>query len=316
MFSQSLDMPTDPFYGESKCQKPHCTNNAYWKCSNKFYCGMHGSKKTRIPLVKNPNAAESRAQREQEREQAVLRAMKQNQENKKEGDVICTKLRMMKTPQYVEGFRRIYPNFRHENKKDGFGCKNLSPMSLGPVVHNQPGLPDALNIENYHQGNKCFPWECEGFSTDPGPDFYEMQRQFYLDPVPHRHKFAREYVKDMDLENINVPVFSVHFTTKGEEKHFTYVQSRYFYCKQYEKLAKLTEEFQTLKRWKQEGVNLQIIGYDAYPVTMSLDEHYKDATVPFGHELVLYTLLVVNDPAQYPWNKFREQHPEVYRDIA
>ena len=30
--------------------------------------------------------------------------------------------------------------------------------------------------------------------------------------------------------------------------------------------------------------------------------HYKDVSNTFGHELVLYTLLTVEDPYKYPWN--------------
>lgn len=50
-----------------------------------------------------------------------------------------------------------------------------------------------------------------------------------------------------------------------------------------------------------EGFNLNIVGYDAYQPTKTLEEHYLDDSKPFGHELVLYTLL---STTEYPWVKY------------
>jgi len=61
-----------------------------------------------------------------------------------------------------------------------------------------------------------------------------------------------------------------------------------------------------------EGVNLQIVGYDGYEVTRSLIDHYKDPSVPFGHELVLFTLLTEPNSQQYPWIVYKNQHPTLY----
>jgi hypothetical protein len=82
-------------------------------------------------------------------------------ENERRGDVIVTKLRMMKSPEYNKGFLKVFPNFKHQGRKDGYGCKKLSPMFLGPVQHGQPGLPPSENIENFHQGSKCFEEEID-----------------------------------------------------------------------------------------------------------------------------------------------------------
>jgi hypothetical protein len=58
---------------------------------------------------------------------------------------------MMKNPEHIEGFLKVFPNYKHQNRQDGFGCMKLSPKYLGPVDHGQPDLPPALNIENFHQ---------------------------------------------------------------------------------------------------------------------------------------------------------------------
>ena len=58
---------------------------------------------------------------------------------------------MMKKPELIDGYLNVFPNYKHQNRKDGYGCAKLSPKSLGPVNHGMPNLPIAKNIENYHQ---------------------------------------------------------------------------------------------------------------------------------------------------------------------
>ena len=60
---------------------------------------------------------------------------------------------MMKPPEHIDGYLKVFPNFKHQNRKDGFGCASLSPKALGPV---SDGSRHAKNIENFHQGAKIF----------------------------------------------------------------------------------------------------------------------------------------------------------------
>ena len=141
----------------------------------------------------------------------------------------------------------------------------------------------------------------------------------YRDPVPHRHKYDRTFLLTLG-KNANIPLYSARKTSQGEVRRFTYVESRYFYCQQYELLAPQTKDFQELQNRLQLGTNLQIVGYDGYPITQadgeplakSLYKHYLDTSRPFGHELVLYTLLTLQNPEDYPWNRYRKNHPELY----
>lgn len=152
----------------------------------------------------------------------------------------------------------------------------------------------------------------------PTPECRERQRRAYLDPIPHRHKFTPEVMKKIALsgdQNKNVPLYSIHRTIQGEERQFTYIQSRYFYCHFYEVLAKRTEDYRRLCQMKADGINLLIMGYDAYPVTQDLYTHYCDESKPFGHELVLYTLLIIDNPREYPWNRYREANPDLYQNM-
>lgn len=75
------------------------------------------------------------------------------------------------------------------------------------------------------------------------------------------------------------------------------------------------QQFKKLKKYIDNGLNIQILGYDGYPVEKSLYEHYLDESKPFGHELVLYSMLTVETPSDYPWNKYYINHSEIYENV-
>ena len=79
-------------------------------------------------------------------------------------------------------------------------------------------------------------------------------------------------------------------------------------------LENVQTEFKKLKKALRNGFNLNIVGYDGYHVDKSLWECYNDVSRPFGHELVLYTLLTIENPEDYPWNRFYRENEEIYRD--
>lgn len=310
-------MPTpsqNPFYGEIKCQHHPCQNRAYYKVDQQFLCGVHSRRQKRTTLLKDPQALEKKMQILKERELLVQQAQQTNFAQGKKGQVICTKLLMMKEPLHVDGFKKVFPNFKHEKRIDGFGCKALSPKAMGPVNHQEKGLPIAQNIENWHQFAKVFPWEVDE-KQNPLPEFYALLKAKYSDPIPYRHKFDLAFLQAQGLKNVNIPLYSLRTMPDGIEIRYTYIESRYFYCRQYELLAPQTKEFQKLQAWREVGMNLQIIGYDGYAITQSLWEHYLDAKKPFGHELVLYTLLTVDNSQDYPWNMYRQMYPDKYIKI-
>lgn len=209
------------------------------------------------------------------------------------GKVSCFYMRMMKPITNKQGFLNIFPNFRHGSRIDGLGMPSLSPMKMGPVDHGQPNLPPALNLENLHQGNKCFS-EDVGSDGQPNHKFYEMRLSMYQDPIPHRHKDSSGHK--------NSPLYSVWVAIDGHEVHLPYIESRQIYCHFYEQFALKSDEFRKLQQLINDGYNSQICGYDGYEPTKTLDEHYLDPSRPFGHEMVLYTLLTTN-PTDYPWRK-------------
>lgn len=161
----------------------------------------------------------------------------------------------------------------------------------------------------------------------PNVEWYARRNQMYKDAEPHRHKFNKDQMKEErkavpDQLNGNQAMYSLHLALDGTEKRFTYVESRYFYCCAYEKLAVPQPAFQQLLKWHQDGVDLRLCGYDAFDMGVSADAsalytHYCDPTLPFGHERVLYALLMLSERLDdLPWRRYRREHPEKYEGIA
>ena len=88
-----------------------------------------------------------------------------------------------------------------------------------------------------------------------------------------------------------------------------------FYCAFYENIVKNLDDFKILQEKINNGYNLQICGYDAYDVNTDIETCYKDTKKQFGHELVLYTMLVYPQE-EYPWKKYKtEEYLEDDRKI-
>jgi len=338
-----------PLYaGELKCcaqygkSKEPCREWARYVAtdgSKRLLCGVHSRKGKRSDLPLNPKASEIReAVLAQRIEEAATFAAQRLASHAPRLVTAATFDGMLREYSFVPapGHLPIFPNNKHGHGFGyGFDFSALSPMKLGPVRHGQPSLPDAQSIENYHQFNKVFPNEllidvvCECARSaewahfKAAPVFYAKRLEAYGDPVPHRHKYASAELKKANKDyvgkaKVNKPMYSVHETPTGEERHYTYLESRYFYCHQMETLISSTRPAQ----WSQlldllvRGYALQIVGYDAYTPRATdpdtLYEHYLDETRPFGHEMVILTMLCVDDTEQRPWNRFRREHAEIY----
>ena len=285
------------YYGENRCQKEGCRNKAYYLCNELNVCGVHSKKGPRSELPHRPadQAKQLKEQQRQREDEIIEQAHLDNERAGRRGQVVLSRLLMMREPESIPGFRKVFPNYKHQNRTDGFGCRSLSPMFLGPVKHGQPGLPDALNIENFHQSGKVFREEVDA-QGNPTALYYENRLKFYLDPVPHRHKYSGTE------KNKNIPLYFIWVDKTGQEHRLNYIESRQFYCTFYERLAMVQPDFQQLQQMLDNGYNLQICGYDARPINRPIMEEYLDPSRPFGHELVLYTLLT-HQPQDYPWRK-------------
>jgi hypothetical protein len=234
----------------------------------------------------------------------VHMAAKQNQAVGKRGTVCCAKLpwgaRRTKRPT---GFISVFPNYWHGNRQDGVGCPSLSPMSLGPIDHQQPGLLPSVNLENFYQGNKVYTWEVDD-QQNPTATFWQIQAQMYADTQPHRHKIG--------TKRGDKPLYSAWKDASDQLHKLNYVASRELYCHYYQQLVKDKIDYRILATLVDCGYNLCIWGYDAQCMTVpagqtntqSVERCYLDTNKPFGHETVIYALLTLSDPAVYPWRKF------------
>jgi len=304
------DEQTPVYFGEEDCGKwtakgKKCANKAYYSVFGDLCCGMHSKAhvavRTELPLNPNRDQIRQDALAAHQLEcDAVAQAQQTNmpfgmfQTCQGKGNVVCFRMRIMREAGLVPGYINVYPNFRHGGKKDGLGLPSLSPKSIGPVQHGQPGLPPALNLENFHQGNKVFPVEVDA-DGNPTQVFFETQRQMYEDPTPRRHKKA---AKSSSHKNQNVPLFSLWCRPDtGEYVRVSYVKSRLLYCHYYEQATQVNPDFVQLQDLLKRGYNLRICGYDAYEVTCDMKTHFEDPSRPFGHEMVLYCML----KGERPW---------------
>lgn len=139
------------------------------------------------------------------------------------------------------------------------------------------------------------------------------------DATPHRHKYTKaEIVAKGGASRNERPVFSMFYVRVAgtvEQLFLTYVQSRYIYCHWMEELVVKEPQWQQLVDMRAQGYNINIAGYDGYTSAATPWKQYLDASRPFGHEKVLETMLTVPDPADYPWNRFRREHAELYNGL-
>ena len=96
------------YYGEIKCQGiikrnlKKCTNWAYYEKNGKYLCGVH-SKNPRNKLPLNPKRKELRLQKIKDDNKEIEIARSINFKNNKKGNIIVSKLRMMKLPEDFVG---------------------------------------------------------------------------------------------------------------------------------------------------------------------------------------------------------------------
>lgn len=142
-----------PFHGERPCAREGCPNRAYYQLDKQYWCGVHSKRDAaaRRPLPKDPQASSKRQKLLQTHKDAVLNVPV---DAPRPGKISCHRMLMMRQVPLEGRWLNVMPNRKAMSRTDGVGMPILSPMLLGPVNHRQPGVPAALNLENYHQGNK------------------------------------------------------------------------------------------------------------------------------------------------------------------
>lgn len=255
-----------------------CKRIAYFTENDAVFCSSHSNPEKRKKLVTAPVVVELW------KEAASL-----NAQSGRKGMLVCARLSYGSVSNQDVRFLRVFPNYKHQTRSDGFGCSSLSPMSL-PVPN------EATSLENYYQGSKKFPHESWS-------DYLENRNRMFLDPVPHRHKYQRGMK----------PECSYYLNKNGKIQAYDYLGARYFYCRWYEILTRRNEDLERLHTMRNQGVNLMLCGYDSSPdlTVENAWEKYHDLRTPFGHESVLFCLLTIENIADYPWTRFYREHPEM-----
>ena len=117
---------------------------------------------------------------------------------------------------------------------------------------------------------------------------------------PQRHKKVRDFESGV--------VCSIWYDDQGRVHKLNYVESRQVYCAIYEHFARHSPQFAELVEGRNNGMNLNIIGYDGHNVMRypgetlkdKFEAAYLDSKIPFGHEMCLQALLVL-EPDELPW---------------
>lgn len=292
------------YHGETLCESGSCKNKAYWKTSIGNLCGVHSKRDSnRIELPTNPNKMANEDQR--------MRDLCTLAKKHACGWIIMRRLRMMKPTPTEEGFFTILPNAASKSKYDVIiAMPSLSPMRLGPFYHGQPGLLPAANLENFHQFNKVFPSEVNE-KGELLQVWRERQKYGYADEIAHRHKLGSSKQEHIEKAGGNC-LYSIFVHPDGKKYKYDYISSRVFYCCFYEQLAIQEPDWERLLQLvKVEKRSVIIAGYDARDmrdplegdyeqITGTIHGWYEDETHPFGHELVLFTMLML-EQKDYPW---------------
>jgi hypothetical protein len=223
-------------YMESECSTPGCNIGAKWCLHGEILCGRHCDKKhtEREPLDKTHYEAYKDSVRAK-REPDIAAATAANKSAGERGKLTVIGSRRVGGATVVvvglrhqvgcegeifrPGFRCVFPNFKHGNTKEGYGCKTLSPKDIGPVVHGMSNLPVAKNIENYYQLSKCFPSDIDE-AGNPTSQWLEQRVRIYNITTPYRHSPSKKASDGVPM------VYSVFYNAAGEEKRYSYLQSR------------------------------------------------------------------------------------------
>lgn len=229
--------------------------------------------------------------------------------DQKIGDIKCNRIIHYRSKEEGSKEHPKIPGYVNINVTSGNSkWKSLSPMKLGPFhlieqkvvtpwYHDgiHPGFTSinefqqmlpCTNLENIWQGSKIFNIDLNKDNVIQ-PSFFERRKKMAYDIKPHRRALPK---KD------GVPISSY-----WDGKYYSYLDSRVIYCNLYTNLVIKTSEYNELVNMRNNGINLQIIGYDGQDIPInyeSMKNAYLDPNKPFGHELVLCCLLTNISP----WN--------------
>ncbi len=298
------------YYGEQRCEYRGCSDQAYWRSlqSHILLCAHHSVDTDCVKLQR----------RDCER-------LKQQRLAPRRGTVT---VRQMRTKEVVagpecNGVLHVFPNTGVRPTNVGMHCHALSPWCMGPVPHRQPGLPDAGCLENYWRYSQVWPCEtseCGDYLIPmPAQTFYD-NRLIGYNARDQRYKFEAKTMNEQRLRvnsvNAHAPLYFIHQALDGVERIFTHVESRYFYCMAYVRLASRNQEFAQLQSLVEQGTDLVIHSFGRVPdPDLSPWDDYCREDVEFTHEMVLWAMLRL-EPRHYPWHYYWKRNAKRYENMA
>lgn len=182
-------------------------------------------------------------------------------------------------------------NFNVTSSSKDF-CRELSPMFLGPVEHNELDregvpLPVCKRFENFWQGCKVFECDLEEICEVEDLDismlkdsYFERKRDIFNEDRGHRRalKFA-------GLPN------SKTICSYYDGRFVKYLPARReIYIPGYMELARQTEAYDILSKVYNSGQKIVLLDYDGYEFE-DIYKVMKNSSKPMGHGHVLYMML-------------------------
>jgi len=238
-----------------------------------------------------------------------------NKKKQKKGTIKVRKIYSFKNIPLTLGYINVIPNYNNKYLNAIFSYISLSPGKMGPVHHNMPNLPPAVNLENFWNFSKVWNFELD-LETDMNelqPTFFQKRIQGYQSQKRISSKYTLDELKAFDASS--KPDCAIYYDKYGQPIKYDYIQSRYFYCHYYQQLVSYVREFNLLKKKLQMGYNMIIHGYNSYTPSDNYYQMYTDPTKPFKHEMILYIMLNEPNPEKYPWNIYYKIHRKIYQDV-
>jgi len=298
-----------------------CGKKAKWIHQDKFYCGTHSKSLEGRKAVDVAAPKRAKPKKDVKKEDPLMSYQKSTTEKQianhtagKMGTVILTPMEGRKYPPLMNGFVRIYPSAKDKNKIDGFGREALCPTAIGPIKHNQPDLPPAKLLWNFHMSNYVYDKDIikgDGPVQVCKPEFYEKQKEGYMQTTKIKQVASKAvfYIYRLSEPCKNSIVVEVN-NKKHHEIHLSIAESREIYSKFYYASIVGSTDYDDLVKRVLLGYDLSIItsNSNAMPFTKEgVYDAYANMDEPFAHGRILAAMLLwsVNkyEKRTLPWER-------------
>jgi hypothetical protein len=204
-----------------------------------------------------------------------------------EGKVIMTG-NLPSEPKYLHIYLSTDSVIAHENN---IFFPSLSAENLGPIV--LANGEECVNLENLWEFSKV-----DKSLVDNKEKYLEIRKVGFEDP---NYNF---YTED--------EAFFLFKDRNGNERRYTFLEARFFFCHYYELLVRNKPDFLRLKTLKEDRFNLQLAG--CIFVSKTPIEHYIQDKANFDQSMILYCMLTIDDPNNYPW-RVASRFGDLYKDM-